>query len=92
MKTVDVAGIPFTEKMLTELKSWIVPSQYDDACISADINTLNNTSSFLLHHWEDSLMADSEIKEMLIGISHLKCRLDLLNTIKVDDVQKGGQS
>ena len=92
MKTIDVAGIPFTEKMLTELKSWIVPiNSINQADINDDIKVLLTIQSFLLHHWDAIRAPSDEMKNMLVNIDYLRRRLEIFNTIKIDDTQEGGQ-
>ena len=84
MSTIEVAGIPFTEEILTELKQWIVPTNtFDESNISLDIDSLLRLQSFLINHWDDiSNLDELEMKNMLKEIDFLRRRFEVFNTIK----------
>ena len=86
MKTIEVAGIPFTEEILAELKTWIVPkNDFDVAEVSSDIDSLLSMQSFLINHWDDLNTEDSKIKTTLVELDYLRRRFEIFNTIKLSN-------
>ena len=86
MKTIEVAGIPFTEEIFEKLKMWIVPPHSNDvAFVSSDIESLLSIQSFLINNWDDLRTEDSKMKTMLVEIDSLRRRLEIFNTIKLNN-------
>jgi hypothetical protein len=76
MKTIDIAGIPFTEEVLLSLKEWMTPNTLaNKPLILCDAELLDNVQSYLITHWDELSPDNEEIKGLLKGIQYVKKRL-----------------
>ncbi|MDH6355493.1 hypothetical protein M2132_001836 [Dysgonomonas sp. PH5-45] len=80
-KKIEIAGIPFTNDMLEELRRWTAPDKSDDSQLQQDIDAIDAVQSFLMFRWEHLGADDQDIKHMLISMQVLK---ETLNKFKLN--------